>query len=105
MRCPVDGTELLMTDRQGVEIDYCPTCRGVWLDRGELDKIIERSAEELAPAPQPQRRAAHPEPYPAEAHDRRYDPRAAHYGEPRYDKKYYKKKKRKSLLSEIFDFD
>ena len=54
MRCPVDGTELLMTDRQGVEIDYCPTCRGVWLDRGELDKIIERSAEELAPAPQPQ---------------------------------------------------
>lgn len=111
MRCPVDGTELLMTDRQGVEIDYCPTCRGVWLDRGELDKIIERSAEELAPAPQPQpQRRATPareyrEPYPADERDRRYDPRAAHYGEPRYDKKYYKKKKRKSLLSEIFDFD
>lgn len=43
MQCPVDGTTLVMTDRQGVEIDYCPQCRGVWLDRGELDKIIERS--------------------------------------------------------------
>ncbi|MGR3511161.1 MAG: TFIIB-type zinc ribbon-containing protein [Paracoccaceae bacterium] len=43
MQCPIDGTPLVMTDRQGVEIDYCPQCRGVWLDRGELDKIIERS--------------------------------------------------------------
>ena len=40
MQCPVDGTTLVMADRQGVEIDYCPRCRGVWLDRGELDKII-----------------------------------------------------------------
>jgi uncharacterized protein len=44
MDCPIDGTTLQMTDRQGIEIDYCPQCRGVWLDRGELDKIIERSA-------------------------------------------------------------
>ena len=44
MKCPIDSTELQMADRQGVEIDYCPQCRGVWLDRGELDKIIERSA-------------------------------------------------------------
>ncbi len=43
MNCPIDGTELRMTDRQGIEIDYCPTCRGIWLDRGELDKITERS--------------------------------------------------------------
>lgn len=43
MKCPIDATELVMADRQGVEIDYCPSCRGVWLDRGELDKIIERS--------------------------------------------------------------
>ena len=50
MRCPVcSDTDLLMTERQGVEIDYCPSCRGVWLDRGELDKIIERSGE-TAPA-------------------------------------------------------
>ncbi len=46
MKCPVDGTELKMSDRQGIEIDYCPKCRGVWLDRGELDKIIERSEKD-----------------------------------------------------------
>ena len=51
MHCPVDNTVLQMTDRQGVEIDYCPQCRGVWLDRGELDKIIDRSAECPAAAP------------------------------------------------------
>ena len=44
MQCPVDNETLVMSDRNGVEIDYCPKCRGVWLDRGELDKIIERSA-------------------------------------------------------------
>lgn len=48
MKCPIDNTDLQMTDRQGVEIDYCPKCRGVWLDRGELDKIIERSESSLA---------------------------------------------------------
>ena len=42
MICPLDKTELKMSDRQGIEIDYCPTCRGIWLDRGELDKIIDR---------------------------------------------------------------
>ncbi|MGH8991008.1 MAG: zf-TFIIB domain-containing protein [Acidimicrobiia bacterium] len=46
MDCPVDGTKLVMSERQGVEIDYCPDCRGVWLDRGELDKIIERADSE-----------------------------------------------------------
>lgn len=43
MNCPVCNVALVMSDKQGVEIDYCPKCRGVWLDRGELDKIIERS--------------------------------------------------------------
>lgn len=43
MKCPIDDATLQMSDRQGIEIDYCPECRGVWLDRGELDKIIERS--------------------------------------------------------------
>ena len=47
MKCPNDNTTLVMTDRNGVEIDYCPECRGVWLDRGELDKIIERSSQEI----------------------------------------------------------
>ncbi|RDV43960.1 zf-TFIIB domain-containing protein (plasmid) [Streptomyces sp. L7] len=50
MKCPVDGETLLLSDRSGIEIDYCPTCRGVWLDRGELDKIIERSLTQSAPA-------------------------------------------------------
>ena len=44
MKCPLCNVDLVMSERQGVEIDYCPQCRGVWLDRGELDKIIERSA-------------------------------------------------------------
>ena len=47
MKCPQDGTTLVMSERSGVEIDYCPDCRGVWLDRGELDKIIERSERDL----------------------------------------------------------
>ncbi len=46
MQCPVDGTTLAMSERSGIEIDYCPECRGVWLDRGELDKIIERATND-----------------------------------------------------------
>ena len=42
MICPIDQSPLEMSERSGIEIDYCPTCRGVWLDRGELDKLIER---------------------------------------------------------------
>src|SRR3546814_4154614 len=54
MKCPVDNETLVMTERSGVEIDYCPRCRGVWLDRGELDKIIDRgSASAAAPAAAP----------------------------------------------------
>ena len=83
MKCPVCNDEnLMMSDRQGVEIDYCPKCRGVWLDRGELDKIIERSSSE-----QPQAQS------------------------PKYTKDQYKHsgsygyhRKRKSILGEIFDF-
>lgn len=82
MKCPVDEETLVMTERNGVEIDYCPKCRGVWLDRGELDKIIERSAT-AQPAPAPQREARYD--------DRRHD-----------DRRHYKK--RESFLSELFDF-
>jgi Zn-finger nucleic acid-binding protein len=81
-----------MSERQGIEVDYCPKCRGVWLDRGELDKIIERAADEALPA--------------------QYDARSRDRDEGRYrdDRQYgshssqrpYKKKK--SLLGEIFDF-
>jgi uncharacterized protein len=58
MDCPIDGTTLVMADRQGIEIDYCPECRGVWLDRGELDKLIERSA--TAPGGGPAESSAQP---------------------------------------------
>lgn len=94
MKCPVDGENLVMTDRSGVEIDYCPTCRGVWLDRGELDKIIERSA----PAPQ----AASPTSRGTStrgADDRDWDD-DDHRGER--DKP--RNKRRGSLLGELFDF-
>lgn len=53
MSCPVCRVPLAMSDRQGIEIDYCPQCRGVWLDRGELDKIVERSGPPGSPAPLP----------------------------------------------------
>ncbi len=51
MKCPIDNVDLQMAERQGVEIDYCPQCRGVWLDRGELDKIIERSESQETQGP------------------------------------------------------
>ena len=64
--CPSCRVDLVMSERQGIEIDYCPKCRGVWLDRGELDKIIERSARDEAaaapPPPPPSQAQPHPEP-------------------------------------------
>ena len=60
MRCPVcDHVDLLMTERRGVEIDYCPSCRGVWLDRGELDEIVSRAAGQPTAAQQPAAQADH----------------------------------------------
>ncbi len=60
MKCPQDNATLVMSERSGVEIDYCPECRGIWLDRGELDKILERAEQQLqssAPQAQPQQPA------------------------------------------------
>ncbi|MFD0859399.1 TFIIB-type zinc ribbon-containing protein [Roseovarius aquimarinus] len=94
MKCPIDGTNLVMTDRSGVEIDYCPECRGVWLDRGELDKIIERS--DVAPPPPPPVDRGRDDYRDERRRDDRYD--------DRYDDRSYKKKKRSSILSELFDF-
>ena len=78
MKCPIDGTALVIAERSGVEIDYCPECRGFWLDRGELDKIIDRSTAQTPPPP-PQSRG----------HE---------------DDRYRKKKKRGGFLEELFDF-
>lgn len=86
MKCPVcKEVSLVMADRHGIEIDYCPECRGIWLDRGELDKIVERSAQPTSP---PREREGYPE------HSKGYDKDDAHY----------RKKKQKSLLGDLFDF-
>ena len=103
MTCPVCRVALAMSDRQGIEIDYCPQCRGVWLDRGELDKIIERSAPQAAPA------AAQPaEPLHPHGGRNPWDTGwlthgGAGHGQQGqgYGGKPYKK--RKSFLEEIFD--
>jgi Zn-finger nucleic acid-binding protein len=98
-----------MTERQGVEIDYCPDCRGVWLDRGELDKIIDRAAASAPPAA-PQPIAAAPAPAPQRLDDRRYDSdRGRHDSdrgryEDRDRQQGYKKKKKKDFLGDLFDF-
>ena len=92
MLCPNDQTPLTMTERQGIEIDYCPTCRGVWLDRGELDKIIERSS--AGQAPQASQAPQAPQPHMHQPHHPQQ-----HYGHG-YGKPY---KRRKSFLEELFD--
>ncbi|MFD0807271.1 zf-TFIIB domain-containing protein [Nocardioides caeni] len=90
MRCPVDEATLVMSERNGIEIDYCPQCRGVWLDRGELDKIIDRSVGQPQPAPQ--------QAPPRQQQYDRYDDRRGGY-----DQGHYKKRKKESWLSELFD--
>lgn len=91
MQCPTCKTvNLVMSERQGIEIDYCPQCRGVWLDRGELDKIIDRSldgavVQQVQPAASPR-------------------PAVPHHGHG-HQEGYYRKKKREGFLSELFDFD
>ena len=93
MKCPsCENVTLTMSERQGIEIDYCPECRGVWLDRGELDKIIDRSLQSSGG------HAAQPEPH------RGYPDQRAPQNDP-YRSGHYKKKKREGFLSDLFDFD
>lgn len=98
MNCPVCGTALMATDRQGIEIDHCPRCRGVWLDRGELDKLIERSTAHYASrgyddddsdwGDDRRRHGGHPPP-------------GGHYPPPGA----YPPKKKKGFFGSMFDFD
>ncbi|MCS7190478.1 MAG: zf-TFIIB domain-containing protein [Fimbriimonadales bacterium] len=101
MKCPVCNIELQMAVRSGIEIDYCPNCRGVWLDRGELDKIIERHVQEMqgmarsapptyAPEPPPYRPAPHPKPY--------YEDDDYHHA-PHHPKR----RKKRDWFEELFD--
>ena len=94
MNCPKCFEPLRIAERQGIEIDYCPECRGVWLDHGELDKIIERTVTFTHPHTPP-----------------RYAEEEKHYKKDKYSEKEYKKykeykkkkKKAKHFLEEIFD--
>jgi Zn-finger nucleic acid-binding protein len=92
--CPFDQTELKITDRQGIEIDYCPKCRGVWLDRGELDKLIERSAGAGAGTATQM---------PSGPHAPRYRDSYGEGGEGG-EHGHHGKHRRKSFLGDIFDF-
>lgn len=104
MKCPIDDSPLSVSSREGVEIDFCPQCRGVWLDRGELDKIIDRAATAFgAAAPVA---AAPPTDDRRDVRDRdrsddrdRYDDR----DRDRYDDR--RRRKRRSFLDDLFDFD
>ena len=94
MNCPVcTNVNLVLSERQGIEIDYCPQCRGVWLDRGELDKVIDRS---LAGSTGQRFENERREP------SRDYKS-SEHYREPHREGHY--KKKREGFLSDLFDFD
>lgn len=87
MNCPICSVSLVMSERQGIEIDYCPKCRGVWLDRGELDKIIERSTSDRQP------------PTPS---FRQEDPHGRHHHKDHGDHEAYHRKKR-GFLHDLFD--
>jgi Zn-finger nucleic acid-binding protein len=121
MKCPVCDVTLSISSREGVEIDFCPQCRGVWLDRGELDKIIDRVNASMASLPAPP-----PPPAPAgrtddrsdrsdrsdrderdrdRYRDRDRDDRDRYRERADYDKRYDKRKKRRSMLEDLFDFD
>lgn len=90
MKCPIDNTELVMSERQSVEIDYCPKCRGVWLDRGELDKIIEKIESES-----PRQNSQPAQSYPGQSYQAsKHSYENGHGGY---------KKKRGGFLGELFD--
>lgn len=104
MKCPICNVDLVMSERQGVEIDYCPQCRGVWLDRGELDKIIEKS-NQVAGAALQSMPVSQPQPVPPQMQQPypQYPQTPQYRDDQHYDKHGYKKHK-KGLLGEIFDF-
>ena len=99
MLCPLDRSALVMSERQGIEIDYCPSCRGIWLDRGELDKILERSAAENEPARQP----AAPPSGGREEYSSPRDYGQRDYGDGGGYRQSGHRNPKKSFLSELFD--
>ncbi len=108
MNCPHCNVPLVMAERSGIEIDYCPQCRGVWLDRGELDKIIERAGA-ISPvaAPQPvaqQGYASQQPPYQQPVVHPQFGGHGGHHDSRHNGKHGYGHNKKKSMLTELFDF-
>ena len=99
MLCPLCKIELRMMDRQGVEVDYCPTCRGIWLDRGELDRLLERAT--VAAAGEAGRGA----PYSSSRGDDRRDRERERDHDDHYRGSYPKQKRKGGWLGELLDFD
>ena len=89
MNCPICNVTLLLAEKQGVEIDYCPQCRGIWLDRGELEKIIEKS-NQFEQTQSPEKR-----------YDKRYD---NHHDDDHHYPGNHPYKKKKGFLGDLFDF-
>ena len=92
MNCPLCNVTLQLAERQGIEIDFCPKCRGVWLDRGELDKLIERSTATPAPTQRVEAKYENSNSLNDHHHDDHY-----------YDK--HGKRRKRSFLGDLFDFD
>lgn len=108
MNCPQCNVSLVMTERSGIEIDYCPQCRGVWLDRGELVKIIERSAVSQPSTPVQHAAPAQPQHQPGNYQQQPAPPQFGGYGGQHDSHSKHKQEhgyhKKKSILGELFDF-
>lgn len=94
VKCPIDEETLVLADRQGIEIDYCPRCRGVWLDRGELDKLINREEDRFEPGPARGDRGP----------DRDRDRERYRDDDDDRHRMHGSKRKKKGFLSEMFEF-
>lgn len=110
MKCPNDNTTLQMSDRNGIEIDYCPECRGIWLDRGELDKLIERAGSHYAggaPAFSQQPQASQHQPAQHYGDDDDYYKQQRHHDSHGHHDDHHNghhKKKKEGFLDDLFDF-
>jgi Zn-finger nucleic acid-binding protein len=106
MKCPVDQTDLQMMDRQNVEIDYCPRCRGVWLDRGELDKIVERVAgDQATPLARPAPQREHDDDRYRQQHGYQHGSYGYRRDDDDDDDDRYRRGRRRGWFGEMFDFD
>jgi len=103
MKCPNCNETLLMTERQRIEIDYCPNCRGIWLDKGELDKLLEQAGNDNDSSYANNRESSNYDKYERENYQSQQ-----HYSDNRHQSdnhKYQHGRKKKSFLSDLFDFD